>query len=383
MKYNECFDKLRKTYVFGEMRDKVARAKAGGRQVIDLGVGDVTEPLFSFTAEAMKKACDEMGVKQTFRGYPPSQGYDFLREKIAAYYGGEISPDEVFITDGAKGELGNICELFGRGKKVLFPTPCYPAGLEANLLCGNEVETLKTFAEDGFLPFPPYGKTYDLIYLCSPQNPTGALIGKELLSLWIGYALNIGAVIIFDSAYSEFIPGGEMKNIYGVSGAKNCVVEINSYSKSFGFTGIRCGYTIIPHAAGRLNELKKRQSGCRFNGVSYITQRGAETFYSPEGAREIKNRINFYKTNADILKIALKNANLWYNISRASPYAFVKAPDGFSGDEFCEYLLDKLGLAVTPGSGFSDGGEDFVRFSAFCSREDALKAADILSGAVF
>lgn len=383
MKYNENFGKLRKTYVFGEMREKVAAARAGGKKIIDLGVGDVTEPLFSVTTDAMKKACEEMGEKQTFRGYPPSQGYAFLREKIAARYGGEISPDEVFITDGAKGELGNICGLFSRGKKVLFPTPCYPAPIEANLLYGNDVHALKTFAEDGFLAFPPYGTTYDLIYLCSPQNPTGAFFGKELLSLWIRYALNTGAIIIFDSAYSEFVPDGEIKNAYSISGAKNCVIEINSYSKSLGFTGVRCGYTIIPNSVGRLNELKKRYSGCRFNGVSYITQRGAETFYTPEGEREIKKRINFYKTNADILKIALKKANLWYNIGRASPYAFVKSPEGYSGDEFCKYLLDEFGVAVTPGSGFSEGGEDFVRFSAFCSRKDALEAADILCGAKF
>ena len=365
------------------MRKKVAEAKKRRGDIIDLGVGDVCLPLFPSVTAAMKKACSEMRETGTFKGYPPAEGYDFLREKIAATYDGEISADEVFITDGAKSELGNITELFPRGVKVLFPTPCYPAGIESNVLAGNDVKFLKTRKEDDFLPFPPENEHYDLIYLCSPQNPTGTVMSKEILSRWITYALSENAVIISDAAYREFLPENAFKNPYKIRGAKSCLIEINSFSKSLGFTGVRCGYTIIPRETKRIYELKKRWLGCRFNGVSYISQRGAEAFYSAECAEEVKNRIIFYKTNAEILKNALKNKNLWYNIESASPYVFFEVPTKFKTDEFCDFLLSEQGIAATPGNGFGDGGEGFVRFSAFCTRKNAILAGERIKRADF
>lgn len=380
MKYNLNVDKLPANYVFGELRQKVAEyERRTGRKAIDLGVGDVKLPLFPCIIEAMKKAVCEMSEIKSFRGYPPAEGYAFLREKISEnVYGGKISPDEIFITDGAKGELGNVTELFERGVKVCFPSPCYPAAAEANIALGNEAEYLVATKENDFLSFPPYGKKYDLIYLCSPSNPTGALMDEELLRSWVNYALDTKAIIIFDSAYSAFVPNGKIKSIYEVKDAERCAIEINSFSKSLGFTGVRCGYTVVPKALGKIYDIKKRLTGCRFNGVSYVSQRGAESYFSKEGLEAGRKRAEFYKTNADIIKIALKNKKMWYNNSCSSPYVFAETPDGLTSKEFCEVLLEKCGIAATAGSGFGAGGEGYVRFSAFCLRGEALETCDRL-----
>lgn len=384
MKYNSEFNRLPSSYLFAETRKIAALAEASGkRKIIDLGVGDVREPLFECVVKAMETACRELGEKSTFRGYPPADGYSFLREKIAAYEGCGLSADEIFVADGAKGELGNVLELFATGSKVLFPVPSYPAGFEANILRGNRVSTLVTTAEDGFIPSPPEDGEYDLIYLCSPQNPTGATLDADTLSQWINFALKIGAVVIFDAAYREFVRDGEIKSVYSIPDAKKCAIEINSFSKSLGFTGIRCGYTVVPKELGELNRLKNRYLGCRFNGVSYVTQRGAEAFFSDEGLSKTRERITFYKSNAEILKNALKKKNLWYNSTCASPYAFVKCPEGYSSRDFCSFAAENLGLIFTPGDGFCGGGEGYVRLSAFCSREDAEEAAERIKNAIF
>lgn len=378
MKLNENVALLPDDYIFAAVRKKAETfARTSGTKLVDLGVGDVKLPLFTATVDAMKKACDELGKKETFRGYPPAEGYMFLREKISeTIYGGAISPDEIFITDGAKGALGSVSELFARGIKILFPTPAYPAGAEANILLGNRVDTLVTRPEEDFMPFPPYGEKYDVIYLCSPSNPTGAVMTKKLLGEWVDYALSTDAIIVFDAAYSVFTANGEPKSIYEIPRAKECATEINSFSKSMGFTGVRCGYEVVPKSTGELYRIKKRMVGVRTNGVSYVSQRGAETFFSPDGYKEVTDRAEFYKTNADVIKIALKNADLWYNNTRSTPYVFAKCPDGFTSTTFCDELLCDYGIIATPGSGFGDGGEGFVRFSAFCSRSDALEFLD-------
>lgn len=385
MHYNENADKLPKNYIFGELREKVEKfERTTGRKVIDLGVGDVKLPIFRRVTDAMRAACDELADEKTFRGYPPAQGYAFLRDKIAdAVYDNLISSDEIFITDGAKGELGAVCELFERGIRVCMPSPCYPAAAEANVAFGNTVEYIRTLPEDGFTAYPPLGRKFDLIYLCSPSNPTGALMSRELLSEWVNYATAIGAVIIFDAAYSVFVTNGGVKSIYEIPKATKCAIEINSFSKSLGFTGVRCGYTVVPKALGKIHAVKKRLLGCRFNGVSYVTQRGAEAYFTSECKVEAQKRIDFYKNNADIIKIALKNKKMWYNNTCSSPYVFAKTPDGMTSGEFCEFLLDNCGIAVTAGNGFGLGGEGFVRFSAFCRRGEALEACDRISALRF
>lgn len=382
MKFNKNPYTLPKNYVFKAVREKAAEfKKTSGIKPIDLGVGDVKLPLFALTVSAMVKAAEELGNAATFKGYPPAEGYLFLREKIAEKrYGGEISPDEIFVTDGAKGELGSVTELFERGIKVGFTTPCYPAALEANIALGNEVKCIKVRKEDDFQPLPPKNEKFDVIYLCSPCNPTGATISRENLRKWIDYATDENAIIIFDAAYSDFVSDGEVKSVYEIPRAKECAIEINSFSKSMGFTGVRCGYTVVPKAVGKLYEIKKRLQNIRTNGVSYISQRGAETYFLPEIENEIKKRVEFYKTNADIMKIALKNANLWYNNGRSSPYVFAACPIGESSEDFCDRLLYDYGIIATPGSGFGDGGEGYIRLSAFCSRSDALGFLDRMKG---
>ncbi len=379
MKINENFSKLEQNYIFNDLKIQVERQKERGEEIIDLGIGDVKLPIFPIITSAMKKACDDLSDKKSFLGYPPAQGYSFLREKIAQNYlleGANVNSDEIFITDGAKGQLGNVLELFGNGAKVLFLSPCYPAGAEANLLYGNDVTFLSGNQENSFIPYPPYAKNYDLIYICSPNNPTGSAFDHENLKEWIIYAQKTGAIIIYDGAYSAFLPDGYPKSIYAISGAKNCAIEIRSFSKSLGFTGIRCGFTVVPNQLKNYNQLWKRRMGCRFNGVSYVTQKGAEAIFCAKGKEEVKKRINFYKTNAEILKIALKNKNLWYNNTVSSPYVFAKTPKGTSSREFCKQMLEKISVVATPGSGFLQGGEGYFRLSAFDTRENILKASD-------
>ncbi|MBO4323337.1 MAG: LL-diaminopimelate aminotransferase [Clostridia bacterium] len=386
MRYNENFNSLPDSYVFAKMNEKVAEMKKSGKEIINLGIGDVKLPLFPVTVEAMKRAAGELSGEKTFKGYMPAEGLTSLREKIAAYYsssGVKVETDEIFVSDGIKSEIGNILELFGAGAKVLIPEPSYPAYAEANIIYGNEVDFLPTFIQDGFIPSPPYGKIYDIFFLCSPNNPTGAVLSYKDLKAWIDYAISSGAVIIFDGAYSFFTEGGYPKSIYEVSGAKDCAIELRSFSKSFGFTGVRCGYTVIPKRCKNYNSLCRRRLGARFNGVSYITQRGAETFFSSEGQKFAKRRADYYKANAEILKTALKKRGVSSFAGNSSPYVFSKCPEGFTSESFCEKLLVSLGIVATPGNGFGFSGEGYFRLSAFLPREEILKAHDLIANSAF
>ena len=381
MRYNENFKKLPEDYIFSRLNEKVAVARKAGREVIDLGIGDVKLPLCPLAVSEMKKACEEMKRAETFKGYMQGAGLLPLREKISESYektGVKISSDEVFITDGLKSEIGNILELFGRGAKVLIPEPCYPAYAEANIIFGNEVEFLKTREEDGFIPYPPFDKSYDIIFLTSPNNPTGAVMSERDLALFIAYAKKRGAVIIFDGAYSVFTAEGYPKSAYEVSGAKECVIETRSFSKSYGFTGVRCGYTVVPKTLGNYNALYKRRIGARFNGVSYITQKGAESFFTKEGYEFAKKRAKYYKDGAEALKLALKNSGVPSLSGNSSPYVFSKCPKGYSSVSFCERLFDTLGIVATPGSAFGESGEGYFRLSAFSKREEILSASDTI-----
>ncbi len=386
MKYNDNFNALGESYVFSKLNALVKKKRAQGETIIDLGVGDVRLPLFDVATEKMSTTSLDMAREDTFLGYPPAEGIPTLREKISERYkteGASVDMDEIFISDGAKGEIGNVLELFGPKANALIVTPCYPAYAEANTLYGNNITFLPTSKENEFRPLPPYRGTFDIIYLCVPNNPTGVTLGKDELEEWVNYALNTGAVIIFDGAYSDFSTDGYPTSIYQIQGAKYCAIEIRSFSKSFGFTGIRCGYTVIPKTLGEYNRLWKRRLGCRFNGVSYITQKGAETFFSSEGQKQAIKRIKYYKTNAEILKIALKKAGFWFVNGNSSPYVFAKCPDNLSSEKFCEKLIDDYKIAATPGNAFGEGGEGYFRLSAFPKREDILAASDILENLKF
>ena len=380
MKYNADLEKLCADYAFDGLKESVAAFRAGnpGRKVVDLGVGDVCLPLPRVVGEAMAKASLELCEKKTFRGYPPAGGYSFLKQKIVGRYAAEgiaLSEDEIFVSDGTKSDVTRVCELFGRAN-VLIPTPCYPATRDVNYAAGNAVAELPCVKEDDFLPFPPYGKKYDVVWLCSPNNPTGSALSFEGLRRWIDYALSVGALVVYDGAYADFGDGRTPRSVYRDARALRCAVELRSFSKGAGFTGVRCGYAVVPRAAGEYNRLMKRNGGCRFNGVSYVTQRGAEAALSDEGRKINEKNVKFYKTNAEILKNAFKNKNLWYNINDGSPYVFAEVPKGFSSADFCARLLRETGVVATAGSNFGKAGEGFFRLSAFCSREDAFWASE-------
>lgn len=380
MRYNENFTMLSNSYAFAKLNALVREKRQLGKTIIDLGVGDVKLPLFSVAAKAMQAASLEMAEEKTFRGYLPAEGLPSLREKIALSYneeGASISPSEIFISDGAKSEIGNILELFGTKSKVLIVTPSYPAYAEANALYGNEITFLPAEEDNDFRPLPPYRQTFDIIFLCFPNNPTGAVLTHKQLEEWVNYALLTNAVIVYDGAYSSFTAKGYPSTVYSVRGAKECAIEIRSFSKSFGFTGIRCGYTVIPEKLGKYNKLWQRRLGCRFNGVSYVTQKGAESYFTKEGQAESKRRIEYYKTNAEILKIALKKAGIESAAYNSSPYVFAKC-NKMPSEKFCETLIDEYGIAATPGNAFGKGGEGYFRLSAFPKREEILSAADIL-----
>ena len=382
MKYNPEFDKLPESYVFRRISALVAAMKNSSRKVLDLGVGDVKLPLFPKAVEEMKKACDELGNATTFKGYPDARGLPSLRKKIADDYfsrGINIKEDEIFVSDGAKSDLSGLFALFGRDADVLIPEPCYPAYAEAAVLYGDRVTFVPSSEQDGFIPFPPYSKAFDVIFLCSPNNPTGAAMTADELSLWVGYALKTGAVIIFDGAYSDYADEGYPRSVYEVRGAENCAIEVRSFSKPFAFTGVRCGYTVIPRSLGKYNALWNRKLGCTFNGVSYVSQKGAEAFFDAETKKQVKKRINYYKDNAEIIKTALAKAGTRYALGRSSPYVFAKCPKGYSSEEFCAALVEKHGLVTTPGSAFGASGEGFFRLSAFAPRDEIFRAADILN----
>ncbi|MBR1868218.1 MAG: LL-diaminopimelate aminotransferase [Clostridia bacterium] len=378
MKYNREFSNFKNDYIFAKLKKTAEEMKRQGKEVVDLGVGDLSLPLFPVAVEEMIKSVKELGEKRSFTGYPPAEGLLSLREKISLDYGDlGISPSEIFISDGAKSDVGNLLDLFGTGISVLVPTPAYPAYAEANLFAGNKVTFLPCFKEDDFIPIPPVGKIFDVIYLCSPNNPTGSAFDKRTLSRWINYALSTGAVVLYDGAYCDFASENEVKSVYEIKNAEYCAVEIRSFSKSFGFTGVRCGYCVIPETLGEYNRLWKRRLSFRFNGVSVISQKGAEAYFSEEGRAAVKKRINYYKNNAEIIKIALKKKNLWYNNSCSSPYVFAKTPEGFSSEEFCDRAIKKFGIVLTPGNSFGEGGEGFFRISAFPERDKILKAVEI------
>lgn len=396
IKVNENYFNLEESYLFSTIAKKVNeyQIKNPNKKVIKLGIGDVTLPLIPEVVKAMKKAIEEMGQKETFRGYGPEQGYDFLREKIAKYdyqdKGIDIDLDEIFVSDGAKCDTGNITEIFSKNNKVAITDPVYPVYLDTNIMCGRinkekPVVYLPCTKENNFMPELPK-EHVDIIYLCSPNNPTGATMTKGELKKWVEYAKNNKSIILYDAAYERFIQDqNTVHSIFEIEGAKETAIEFKSYSKTAGFTGVRCGYVVIPKEVkaykenGEEVEVRKmwnRRQCTKFNGTPYITQRGAEAIYTERGRKEIDRNIEYYRENAKIIKEGLEEAgfNVYGGIN--SPYIWLEVPNGKSSWEFFDELLENVNIVGTPGVGFGKCGEGFFRLTAFGDRENTIEAID-------
>jgi LL-diaminopimelate aminotransferase len=380
MKTNRNYDNLAQSYLFSTIAKKVNEYVSNNpdKKVIRLGIGDVTKPLCKAVIEAMHKAVDEMGVQETFRGYGPEQGYDFLRTAVQKYYtkyGVNLELDEIFISDGAKSDVGNILDLFDKENTVLVPDPVYPVYVDTNIMHGRKVVYVDATGENEFLPSPDKNVKADIIYICSPNNPTGAVYGKSQLKEWVEYAQSMNAIILFDSAYECFVSDDNLPHsIYEIEGAKDCAIEFCSLSKTAGFTGTRCGYTIVPKNLGKLNKMWLRRQTTKFNGVPYIVQRGAEAVFTDEGLKEIRENIEYYKENAKLISEMLAKCGIWHVGGKHSPYIWLRCPNNMSSWEFFDYLLENAQVVGTPGAGFGKNGEGYFRLTSFGSKENTIEA---------
>ena len=393
---NDNFLKLPQSYLFSDIARRVAAFTEANpdKSIIRLGIGDVTRPLAPAVVEAMKKACDEMGQETTFRGYGPEQGYSFLREAIVEHdyraRGIDIQPDEVFVSDGAKSDTGNIGDIFGADNVVAVCDPVYPVYVDTNAMAGRagflrsdgkweKLVYMPCTEENDFAPALPE-KRADMIYLCFPNNPTGASITYEGLKKWVDYALDNGSVILFDSAYEAFITENLPHSIFEIKGAKQCAIEFRSFSKTAGFTGTRCGYTVVPKelecGGASLNALWNRRQTTKFNGVPYIVQRGAEAVYSEEGQKQIRETIAYYLNNAKVIREGLAEAGFTVYGGINAPYIWLKTPGGLTSWEFFDELINKAGVVGTPGSGFGPSGEGYFRLTSFGSLENSVAAIE-------
>ncbi|MFA5041546.1 MAG: LL-diaminopimelate aminotransferase [Bdellovibrionales bacterium] len=389
---NENFLKLSESYLFAEIAHRVGAYRNAhpdkAASIVRCGIGDVTEPLPAASIAALHRAVDEMAVRETFRGYGPEGGYEFLRHSIAEndyrMRGMNIADDEIFVSDGSKCDCANFLDIFGKGNRILMPDPVYPVYADTNVMAGNtDVCLLDCVDQNGFVPVPPDASA-DLIYLCFPNNPTGAVATREQLAAWVAYAKRHGAIIIFDAAYEAYIrTPGIPRSIYEISGASDCVVEMRSFSKSGGFTGLRCGFTVVPKSVlgrthdGRtqsLHALWLRRQTTKFNGVAYPVQRAAEALYSEEGKVQVLALTNFYLENAKLLREALEKSGWKISGGVDAPYLWIKGDDNMSSWDTFAHLLDHAGIVVTPGVGFGARGEGYFRLSAFNSRANIEEA---------
>lgn len=389
MKLNEHFSALSESYLFATVAQKSAAYAAAhpDKKVIKLSIGDVTLPLAPAVISAMHEAVEEMGRKETFRGYPPYEGYDFLRESIAKYYaarGVDVPVSDIFVSDGAKSDCGNLPELFGEDNVVLVPDPVYPVYVDTNLMAGRKIVYAAATKENGFLPMPDESVKADIIYICSPNNPTGAAYTKEQLQKWVDYANEREAVILYDAAYECFVQDGAARSIYEAKGAEKCAIEMCSFSKTAGFTGTRCGYTVVPSAlvrgGVRLRDMWFRRQSTKFNGVSYIVQRGAAAVFTEEGMKQINENLAYYRENARLIADCMDKCGIFYTGGKNSPYIWLKCPGGMKSWEFFDYLLNEIQVVGTPGSGFGENGEGFFRLTAFGDRENTKEACERLYG---
>lgn len=384
MKTNTNYQNIADSYLFSTVAKKVNEfaAKYPDKKIIKLGIGDVTLPLCKEVVKALKNASEEMGIKESFHGYGPEQGYEFLKTKLQKYYethGVNLDNDEIFISDGAKSDLGNILDLFAVDNTVLVPDPVYPVYVDTNIMTGRKVVYIDANADNNFLPLPDKSIKADIIYICSPNNPTGAVYNKEQLKAWVDYAKENKSVILFDAAYECFITDEELpRSIFEIEGAKSCAIEFCSFSKMAGFTGTRCGWTVVPKELenGLLNKMWLRRQTTKFNGVPYIVQRGAEAVFSEVGQKEIQENLNYYKENAKIISDVLKKHNIWHIGGQHSPYIWLKCPNNMKSWEFFDYLLENIQVVGTPGSGFGRNGEGYFRLTSFGSRENTKEAVE-------
>lgn len=385
MKPNMHYTELKDTYLFNTIYRKTDEYLAAhpGEHVLKLGVGDVSYPLCKKVIEALHEAVDDQSKIKTFHGYMPEHGAMFLREAIAKYYSGwnvDMTTDEVFVSSGACDDLGDLLEMFDRDNTVLVIEPAYPEYVDTNLLYGRKVIHLPAGEGDGFLPLPDESIDADIIYICSPNNPTGSAYTREKLKKWVDYANKKDAVILYDAAYEIFIEEDDVPHsIYEIEGADTCAVEVCSFSKTAGFTGTRVGYTIVPSKLERmgvnLNALWSRNRETRTNGISYILQKGASAVFTPEGQKQIYESISVYKKNAKVIMDALDKCGFWYVGGKNSPYVWMKCPNNMGSWEFFDYLLNELQIVGTPGVGFGSCGEGFLRLSAFGDPDDTKEAA--------
>lgn len=389
MKINENFLNLKESYLFSQIAHKVEEYQKENpeKEILRLGVGDVTRPLCPAVVNALTEASQQMGKAESFHGYGPEQGYPFLREEVQKWYkahGVSLDIKEIFISDGAKSDCGNFLDILSEENTVLIPNPVYPVYLDTNIMAGRKILFANATKENGFLPLPDPKADTDVIYLCSPNNPTGAVYTHEQLKKWVDYALEKDALILFDAAYESFVQDESLPHsIYEVPNAKKCAVEICSFSKTAGFTGTRCGYTVVPFELNdskdnSLNALWLRRQTTKFNGTPYIVQKGAAAVFSEEGQKQTKEAIKYYLENAQILANTFDELGIWYTGGKNAPYIWAQCPGGKSSWEFFDFLLSKAGIVGTPGAGFGSCGEGFFRFSSFGDRETIKKASEKL-----
>lgn len=382
------YSHLKASYLFYNIAQKVKAYQAANpdAHILRLGIGDVSLPLCDAVIKGLHKAADDQANASTFNGYMPECGAPFLRKAIADYYRGrgvELGDDEVFVSSGASDELGDILDIFDRSNRSLIIEPAYPAYVDANIMAGREIVHLPSSRDNGFLPLPDEDTSAELIYLCSPNNPTGAVFSKEQLKVWVDWANEHGSVILFDAAYEAFIEEeGMPHSIFEIEGARTCAIEICSLSKTAGFTGTRLGYTVIPKDLVRngmnFNDMWVRNRTTKTNGVSYIIQRAACEVFTPEGQQQIHENINVYKNNARTLMKTLDKLGIWYTGGKNAPYIWMECPNGMGSWEFFDKLLNEAQIVGTPGEGFGKCGEGYLRFSTFGSPEDTEKAAEKL-----
>lgn len=388
-KLNENYLNLQDSYLFSEIAHRTAAytAQNPDKPIIRLGIGDVTKPLGDIVLKALHEGVDAMATAETFKGYGPEQGYGDTREAIAAYYkrnGVDVDVDAIFVSDGAKSDTGNITDLFGHDNVILIPDPVYPVYVDSNIMCGNKVTYISGNAENNFLPMPNPEQHVDIIYICSPNNPTGACYNKEQLKVWVDYALANEAVILFDSAYEAFISDPELpRSIYAIEGAKKCAIEFCSLSKTAGFTGTRCGYTVVPKelvftaSTGKemsLNAMWNRRQCTKFNGTSYIVQHGAAVVFTEEGIAECQENIAYYKNNAKVIADTLTELGIRFFGGINSPYIWFECPNGMDAWTCFDYLLENIQVVGTPGAGFGENGKNFFRLTSFGTYENTVEA---------
>ena len=383
MKINQNYDNLVPNYLFADVARKTNEYIAAhpDKNVIRMGIGDVTLPLAPVVVDALKKGADDLAAKETFKGYPDYEGYDFVRDAIAGYYktfGVSVDPSEILVTDGAKGDSANLSEIFSTDSVVLVTDPVYPVYVDSNIMAGRKILYAASGEENGFCAMPDPAVHADLIYLCSPNNPTGAAYNYNQLKAWVDYANANDAVIIYDAAYEHFIADDSPRSIFAVEGARTCAIELCSLSKTAGFTGTRAGCTVIPKELVRdgknIYDLWYRRLSTKYNGVSWPVQCAVAAVFSEEGLKQIDENSNYYRRNAKVIADTFDRLGIWYTGGKNSPYIWIRCPGGMGSWEFFDYLLDNAQVVGTPGEGFGSCGKGFFRFTSFSSYENTVEA---------